>query len=155
MTRPARVVLDASVLFAAAGSPQGGSSTAIGLLAGSGDYQVVLSAEILREALGNVRLKLGSAALGRLYTLLATLRPVLVAPDASHPLAQPPPPVAAKDEHVVRSCLQAGASVCLTLDRRHLLTADLRRWAIRHHHLRLLTPGEFLAWVRLHQEGDE
>jgi predicted nucleic acid-binding protein len=140
---PIKVFLDASVLLAAAGSPDGGSSACLALLA-SGEYQPLVSAEVLREALGNLRLKFDRAAILRFYTQLAALQPTLVRPVA----AQLPPSIAAKDHHVIQACLASGASICLTLDRRHLLQEEIRRWAIGRD-FRLLSPGEFLAWERL------
>ena len=58
-----------------------------------------------------------------------------------------PTSVAAKDRHIIDACVAAGAAICLTLDRRHLLTDELRRWGAQHN-LRFLTPGEFLAEER-------
>jgi len=148
----AGIFLDASVLLAAAGSPQGGSSAAIAQVAHSEEFEVLVSSQVLREALGNVRLKFGQAAVIRLYTLLAQLQPRLVGPRESAAPANLPASVAVKDHHILQACVAAGASICLTLDRRHLLSEDVRRWGIERD-LRLLTPGEFLAWHRLRAEG--
>ncbi len=54
MIQRTRVFLDASVLLAAAGSPDGGSSAAIELQIGSQRYEALVSADVLREALKNV-----------------------------------------------------------------------------------------------------
>ncbi|MBM2812310.1 MAG: hypothetical protein HW416_3069 [Chloroflexi bacterium] len=153
MTQRARVFFDASVLLAAAGSPEGGSTAAIALLANSDQYEPVVSAEVLQEALGNLRLKFKEAAVIRFYQLLGQLRPVLAGPGPTLSVVDLPPSLAAKDHHVVRSCLTSGASICLTLDRRHFLGDDIRRWGIEHN-LRLLTPVEFLAWERIRHLED-
>lgn len=154
MTPKVRVFLDASVLLAAAGSPGGGSSAAIALLTESEAYQAVVSAEILREALGNLRLKFGQSAVIRFFTLLGGLQPSLAESGAAFPVGTSdlPDSVAAKDLHVLQACLAVGASVCLTLDRRHLLTEGIRRWGMGQQ-LRFLSPGEFLAWERLRLEN--
>lgn len=137
--------------MAAAGSPGGGSSAAIALLIGSERYETLVSAEVVREALKNVRLKLDQAAVIRFLVLLGDLRPTLVESGQGEMDLDLPGSVATKDYHVIQACIMAGVSICLSLDRRHLLTEDLRVWGTRRQ-LRFLTPGEFLAWERLRSQ---
>ena len=150
MTPRVLIFFDASVLLAAAGSPRGGSSAAIALIAGSDRYEAVVSGQVLREALGNLRLKFLEEALVRFYTQLGGLRPGLAQVGEGLAPQDLPASLAPKDRHVVEACLNAGANICLTLDRRHLLTDELRRWGIEHG-IRFLTPGEFLAWQRVRE----
>jgi predicted nucleic acid-binding protein len=144
-----RVCLDASVLLAAAGSPGGGSSAALMFIAATDDFQAVVSAEILRESLSNLRAKFDEQARIRYYHLLAELEPTLVGVDDKVGL---PDLFALKDRHVIQATLASNSGICLTLDRKHLLTDDARRWAMVHG-FRLLTPGEFLEWRRLTSAG--
>jgi hypothetical protein len=82
---------------------------------------------VLREALGNLRLKGTPDGVARFYALLGDLRAELVE-------------------------IADGGPRDLTLDRRHLLTDEIRRWGMGIG-LRLLTPGELLARVRLDQNS--
>src|SRR5439155_25482267 len=146
-----RVVFDTSVLLAAAGSPQGGSSLVMEKVSGSASHEAIASATILREAHANLRLKFDSAALVRFYALLAALRPRLVeSQDVTVP-ADLPASVAAKDHHIIRICIWADATMCLSLDRRHLLTHEVRRWGMARS-LRFMSPGEFLEFERIRLE---
>lgn len=146
MTESSIVFLDASVLIAGAASLTGGSAAAIAVLAGPDPYRAAVSREVLREALLNVRLKFDRPVLIRLYSVLGDLQPQLADP-SDLTAADIPSEVATKDHHVLLASLAVAASVCLTLDRRHLLGDPVRRWAIDRG-LRLLTPGEFLEWHR-------
>ena len=146
------VFLDASVLVAASGSPAGGSSIAITVIHDSREYRAATSTAVLDEALRNVERQLGAAATLRFVALLRALNPTIHDPTVGtiHDL---PDSVAAKDHHVVAACIAAGATICLSLDRRHLLTDELRRWGDQHG-LRFLTPGEFLAEERERDRGN-
>ena len=146
------IVLDASMLVAAAGSPVGGSAIVLQGLSGSNRYQAALSQRIVNEAVGNVWTKLGEAAAVRLQAMLRALHPLMIELRAID-LSDLPPSVAAKDHHVIDCCLSANASICLTLDRRHLLTTEIREWGVGRG-LRFLTPGEFLAEERARDESD-
>ena len=111
----------------------------------------MVSVEVLREALRNLRLKFDRSAVSRFYNLLGTLQPSLAEPVGASAALDLPTGLASKDHHIVLSCLGAGAAVCLTLDRRHLLTDEVRRWGLERD-LRFLTPREFLVWERLRPE---
>jgi predicted nucleic acid-binding protein len=146
------IVLDASMLVTAAGSPDGGSAVVLRGLGGSLRHSAALSQRIRDEAIESAWWKLGEAAAFRLQEMLRELNPLLIELRAVD-LTDLPPSVAAKDHHVIDCCLSAGASVCLTLDRRHLLTPEVRQWGAARG-LRFLTPGEFLAEERARDESD-
>ena len=153
MTRRDRIFLDASVLLAAAGSPSGGSFAALKVVLGSeGRHQAVTSSHVEREARRNLRLKFTHVAVIRFDALLGELMPIHVDLDAAPEPLDLPDFAAAKDHHVIAACLASNASICLTLDRRHLLTEEIRQWG-HHRGLRFLTPGEFILWHRGQQEG--
>ncbi|MGH2583930.1 MAG: hypothetical protein ACRDJE_03365 [Dehalococcoidia bacterium] len=144
-------MIDASVLVAAAGSPTGGSAVAIDGLSDSPRHQAMVSLHILDEAHRSTRRKLSPVALDRLLHMLRTLRPQVAQLSGTAP-PDLPRSVAATDHHVIDCCLSAGASICLTLDRRHLLTAEIRQWGLQRG-LRFLTPGEYLAAERAQDEA--
>jgi hypothetical protein len=146
------VFSDASVLLAAAGSPTGGSSAALETIATDARYQALASSYVLSEARRNVSVKFPAGADARLAHLLAQLRPRIVRLDAAADLRDLPTSLAEKDRHVVHACLVGGASICLTLDRKHLLTEELRTWGMRRR-LYFIRPAEFLAWHRLRDVG--
>jgi predicted nucleic acid-binding protein len=152
MNPPLGVLLDASVWLAAAGSPSGGSSEAIERLAADARYESLTSTEILLEARRNVDAKFPPPASARLAALLARLRPHIVETGG---IAEPealPASLAEKDRHIVYACLAGGAVICLTLDRKHLLTDELRAWGMRRG-LYFIRPAEFIAWHRLRDAG--
>ena len=148
MSRRAGVLLDASVLIAAAGSETGGSSATIQMLIDSSVHRAAVSGQILRETLVNLRAKFSRPVLARFFTLLADLQPDLVAAVSDVSLEDLPVVVPPKDHHVLHSCVSGRVAICLTLDRRHLLNDEVRRWAIDRG-FRLFTPGEFLEWLRI------
>jgi predicted nucleic acid-binding protein len=154
MNEPSVVVLDASVLVAAAGSSMGGSATALTLIHQSAEYRATVSDEILDEAQRNVEWKLSETAAARLYFLLRELNPTTVRAPSDQDLIDLPDTVAAKDRHIVTTCLATGASICLTLDRRHLLSSELQTWAATHG-LRFMTPGQFLEEERTRDASSE
>lgn len=152
MIRKPRVFLDASVLLAAAGSPSGGSFAAMKVLLGSGQYAVVTSTEVEREARRNLRRKFDELARIRFEALRGELMPTYVEADDSAMPSDLPSSVATKDHHVIRACVASGAFICLTPDRRHLLTEEVREWGLRHG-IRFMTPGEFVIEDRLRDQG--
>lgn len=146
------VFSDASVLLAAAGSSTGGSSAALDTIATNARYEALASPDVLLEARRNVAVKFPVGAGARLVTLLSHLRPRIIEPgDAADP-GDLPASLAEKDRHVVYACLAGGATICLTLDRKHLLTDELRTWGMRRH-LYFIRPAEFMAWHRLRDVG--
>jgi predicted nucleic acid-binding protein len=145
-------LLDATVLVAASGSPTGGSSAAIEILRVSDELAGVFSDWILDETHRTLWRKFGDAARARLADLLANASLTRIDLATMSDLPDAPDFLAAKDHHVVQACLVTGAAICLTLDRRDLLTPQMQNWAAQHG-FRLLTPGEFLAWHRLRDVG--
>jgi predicted nucleic acid-binding protein len=146
------VFSDASVLLAAAGSPTGGSSAALDTIARDARYEALASPEVLLEARRNVAAKFPAEASARLAALLPRLRPRVVQVSETADPQDLPASLAEKDRHVVYACLAGGAVICLTLDRKHLLTDELRAWGMRRR-LYFIRPAEFLAWHRLRDVG--
>jgi predicted nucleic acid-binding protein len=139
---PARrlVFLDASVLVAAARSPSGGSAVAIEVCGGT-RHRAALSALILAEARSNIAAKFGEPELLRFYQQLAGMEPLMAPAPSAERLAQCAALATDKDAHVLAAALDCGASVLLTLDRRHLLTPRILGAGLP---IELVTPGEFL-----------
>src|SRR5688572_25310849 len=142
-----RVFIDASVLLAAAGSLTGASFSALLVMLGAAHYVSIVSRQVLTEARANVSQKFDRTAELRLRALVGELMPIPVDVEATDVPDDLPPSVAEKDHHVIRACIAARASICLSLDRRHLLRDEVRAWGLARG-LRFLTPGEFLAWHR-------
>jgi predicted nucleic acid-binding protein len=142
-----RIFLDASVLLAAAGSQHGGSSLVMSVLLGSDEYETLTSTIVELESRINLHLKFSPLARLRFRSFVGELMPVRVDLADVAPPTDLPASVASKDSHVLAACLAVGASICLTLDRRHLLTEDVRAWGTRHG-VQFFTPGEFLEWHR-------
>lgn len=135
------VFLDASVLIAAAASPDGGSSTLLAICAARG-IPVFVTRLVLREAERNIGLKLNEASLIRFYELIADLDPEVVSPATREELGQAAQLVAAKDAHVLAGARRAGATHLATLDRRHFLQDDQRRSMLP---IIACTPGELIG----------
>jgi predicted nucleic acid-binding protein len=146
------IFIDASVLLAAAGSPIGGSAEALRILSNHDVYRGVVSTLVLLEARRNLAREFRPETETRLITLLAGLRPMIVQPHEPVPTLQSPSSIADKDLHVVEACVASGASLCLTLDRRHLLTDELRAWGLQRR-LLFVRPAEFIEWHRLRRAG--
>lgn len=139
------VVVDASTFFAAAHSPSGGSATALALIRHLADYQAAASDLILEEARRNLARKSTGEALARFHNWRTGLQ--LVIASAAPIPADLPSSIAEKDHHVMSVCLALDATICLTLDRQHLLTDEVRAWG-EARGLLLQTPGDILAHVR-------
>jgi predicted nucleic acid-binding protein len=146
------VFLDASVLLAAAGSPTGGSAEAMRILRRHNVYRGVVSTLVLLEARRNLTRKFPPEAETRLITLLAGLRPMIVQSHAPATRLRLPSAIAEKDRHIVEACVASGASICLTLNRRHLLMDELRAWGLQRR-LLFVRPAEFIEWQRLRNAG--
>lgn len=141
------VFLDASVIIAAAGSPSGGSAASIALIQRSARFHAFVSVEVMAEAFRNLDLKFPAAAVARVRAVLTGLDPTIISALPVDLAIDIPLSVAEKDHHVLYASLTGDVAICLTLDRRHLLTDELQRWAARHS-FRLMTPGSFLQEVR-------
>lgn len=139
-----RVFLDASVFVAAAGSPTGGSSLVLAVCRGK-RFAAATTQRVLREAQLNIRKKLAREALLTFYRELAFLNPELVEPVTEEEASQYEHIVAAKDAHVLAGGIKARAQFLLTLDRKHFRTQAVADAELP---LTILTPGEFLAWLR-------
>lgn len=135
------VFLDASVLVAAAGSPNGGSAVALEICGGQ-HFRAAVSELVLLEARRAIITRLPEAALVRYYQALADANPRMV--KVPRPEARFASLVAEKDSHVLAAALGCQAAYLLSLDRKHLLTPELREATLP---LRLMTPGEFIAAV--------
>jgi putative PIN family toxin of toxin-antitoxin system len=120
-----RVLLDATCWVAAAGSPAGGSAAII-LLAQAFLLVLVTSRSVLQEAERNIRNKMGDAALERFYLLLDTTEIEISEQTTAEEEQIWAAFTADKDRHVLAAALKAKADVLVTLDRKHVLTEDVR-----------------------------
>jgi predicted nucleic acid-binding protein len=142
--------IDASVFFAAAASPTGGSSLVLEICTGR-RYAAVCSPKVIQEAQRNIRLKLTDDELVRFYHLLARLSPALAPPVSEAAEAPYRPLVTAKDSHVIAAAVQGQAHFLISLDRKHLVNDKVRAAGLP---FQVMTPGEFLqAVVRAHSAG--
>lgn len=137
------VVLDASVLVAAAHSPLGGLALALEVCR-SVRSCAALTLRIIAEARKNIATKLGEGDLLRFYRQLADLDPEVVRPPSAAHMARCASLTAAKDVHVLATALACDATCVLTLDRRDLLTAQVQAAGLP---FRVMTPGDFLRWL--------
>jgi predicted nucleic acid-binding protein len=145
MASEVRVFLDTSALFAAVLSEKGGSRLILKL----GEARAVglgVGPRVLHEA--DAVLTRKAAENKALFALLLDRAKVSVGPEPDDTaLAQArtivdyPP-----DAHIVAEALAAGADYLVSLDRKHLVgnprTPDLP--------FPIGTPGDFLAWLRVH-----
>ncbi|MBM4404859.1 MAG: PIN domain-containing protein [Chloroflexi bacterium] len=138
-SRP-RLFLDASLLVAAARSPQGGSATVLQLCA-HGLCRAIVTEKVLLEARVNIAEKFGAAELARFYEQLASAKPEIAPPPSEDAVRRCQPLTTAKDVHVLAAAIDSKASHLLTLDRRHLLTPAIQRAGLS---FAVLTPGDFL-----------
>jgi len=130
------VFLDASMLLAAAGSPQGGASVVLYLC---GEFVAgAVSAAVLTEAERNIHAKLPPAAWERWQYLLLTTP--LVSVEVPADAERYADAVSAKDAHVYAAALAARSRYLITLDR-PLIT----RVKALAGPLLALTPGTFLT----------
>jgi putative PIN family toxin of toxin-antitoxin system len=137
------VFIDASVWIAAAGSPTGGSSLVLDVCCGR-RFKALCSQRVLQEAQTNLRDKLPVEAMVRFYKLMAAVAPGIVSPVARDEEAQYGGAVAEKDAHVVAAAVRGGATYLVTLDRKHLATAEVREAGLP---IQILLPGEFINLV--------
>lgn len=132
------LLIDASCLVAAAGSPGGGSSVLLhlcGVLVAG-----VVSAPVLLEAEGSIHARLPPAAWERWQYLLLTipLRVVDVPADAGRYAVA----VSTKDAHVYAAALAAGVRTLVTLDQ-----PLARRVTALNGPVAALSPGAFIRTV--------
>jgi predicted nucleic acid-binding protein len=137
------VFVDAAVWIAASGSPSGGSSLVLEICCGR-RFRALCSQRVLQEAQTNIRDKLPIEALVRFYRLLPTAAPGIVSPVAPEEEIRFNSTVAGKDAHVVAAAVRGGAAYLVTLDRKHLANAEVRRAGLP---IQILPPGEFISLV--------
>jgi predicted nucleic acid-binding protein len=154
LTPTAGLFFDASCLFAAAASPQGGSAFLLDVCA-RGYLQAVVSSDILIEAERNIVEKHTHQTHSRYRHLLVSTSFVLVTTPPEEIVRQHEADFF-EDAHVVASAVAAGVDYLITLDRaleRRVQQTDLGLIA--------LAPREFLqrllpqhpAYARIRQQG--
>lgn len=144
MTQVPRVLLDASVWIAGAGSASGGSAVLVemGL---SGKIRIVSSRLLLLEAERNIQTKLPRKALLRFYKYVSTVDILIVeAPEEEDIVAQMRI-IHPKDAHVLATAVKSRVDYLLTLDRRDFMTSKVLGAAFP---FEIMTPGDFLrSWI--------
>jgi len=135
-----RLFLDASVLLAAAASPDGGSALTLELCK-AGRALALVTRLVLREAERNIQAKLDETVLLRFYSLMAELDPRVVPPPSEEEIATAASVVAAKDAHVLAAARTSRATHLVTLDRKHFLSRERRQAVLP---IIVCTPGELL-----------
>lgn len=143
MSQGRRVFLDASVLVAAARSPQGGSALALEVCRGR-LFRAVVSRRVLLEADPNMAAKLGEEELVRFYRQLAALDPKAAEPPGAEAMERYAQLIDRRDVHVLAAAVASGAEFLLTPDRRRFLTQALRQAGLP---LTVATPGDFLRRI--------
>lgn len=147
MSEPATkqlVFIDASVWVAAAHSPGGGSSLVLEICRGK-RFGAMCSQRVLMEAQTNVRHKMPVEALARFYHLLAETAPLITAAPSEDDETEYAAFVAAKDAHVVAAARASDAAYLVSLDRKHIVTDQVRA-SIKP--VSVLTPAEFIQLAR-------
>ena len=139
-----KVLLDASIFVAAAGSASGGSSLVLEVCKGL-RFSAVTTHKIILEARRNIRKKLSSEALLRFYKEIASLNPEIIKPPTKEKLSQYDDIIALKDRHVLVSALKSKATFLITLDRKHFKTEAIRQANLP---ITIMTPKEFLELVK-------
>ena len=143
-----KVLLDASIFVAAAGSASGGSSLVLEVCRGL-RFSAATTKKILLEAQRNIRKKLTSEALLRFYKEIASLKPEIIPPTTKEKLNQYNDIIALKDRHVLASALESKAAFLITLDRKHFQTEVIRQANLP---ISIMTPKEFLELVKKYKE---
>lgn len=140
LDRSTRVFFDASSLFLAANSPDGGSAFLISVCAR--EYlRAVVSPDVLLEAERNI-IEKGRLGAFRRYRELVASTPFLVAAAPSKHIIRRYEDVFAEDAHVIAAALDAQSTFLITLDRRFE-----RRVRGSDMSIAALSPGEFLQIV--------
>jgi predicted nucleic acid-binding protein len=140
MAASPRLLLDTSVLIAAAGSATGGSARLLDLCRAN-ETPLLLTRLVLLEAEHNIQNKLDEAALLRFYLLIADLDLHIIPTPSSEELSEAAEVVAAKDAHVLAGARTGKATHLITLDRKHFLRAKQKDGILP---IVAWTPGEFL-----------
>ncbi len=139
-----KVLLDASIFVAVAGSTNGGSSLVLevcrGLL-----FSAVTTQKILLEARRNIHKQLSPEALIRFYKEIGNLNPEIIKPPNKEKLSRYNDIIALKDRHVLASALKSKAAFLITLDRKHFQTEVIKQVNLP---VAIMTPEKFLELVR-------
>jgi len=140
MAAAPRLFLDASVLIAAAGSPEGGSALLLDVCRAS-KTRLLVTRLVLREAERNIQQKLDEASLLRFYRVIVELELQIIPTPSSEELSVAAEIVAAKDAHVLAGARTGKATHLITLDRKHFLHAKQKEGILP---IIACTPGEYL-----------
>lgn len=146
--KPQRVFLDASVLVAAAGRPEGGSAAILDFCR-RGALTPLVSRRVLLEAERNVRKKLSPEAVVRYYNLITTVRPQRVPEPRALAVERFLRAINSKDAPVLAAAVAGRAQALLTLDR-DFASGAVRRAAGR---VEILEPGELLRRLRAEERS--
>lgn len=144
MPRKKKVFLDASVLIAAAASPDGGSSLVLEVCRGR-NCHAATTRKVLLEAQRNIRKKFSSDILLIFYNEIANLKSKIVNPATQEELSQYDGIIAIKDRHVIACAIKCSAVFLITLDRKHFQTEAIKQANLP---ITIMTPKEFLDWVK-------
>lgn len=134
-----RVFLDASVFVAAAGSSTGGSSKIL-FMAREKKIRLLTTRTALNEAEHNIKEKMDIQKLMRFYIDIGTTETEIVDETSPEEEAQWKGITADKDLHILAGAIKGGAEVLITLDRKHILSAQVKR----AFPIPVMSPGEFL-----------
>lgn len=146
--KPRRVFLDASVLVAAAGRPEGGSAAILDLCR-RGALTPLVSSRVLLEAERNVRKKLSPDAVVRYYYFITTVRPRRVPEPRARAVERFLRVINNKDAPVLAAAVAGRAHALITLDR-DFVSGAVRRAAGR---TEILEPGELLRRLRAEEHS--
>ncbi len=122
-----RVFLDSSVWFAAAYSPNGGSSEVIRRVA-VGEITVTATKQVIAEAVRNLQAKGNPVALERFFELYGEVRPTVVEPNQSQ-IKEASVAINLKDVPILAGAKIGDCRYLVTLDRRHFFTNEVVRFA--------------------------
>ncbi len=120
-----RIFLDATCWIAAAGSETGGSSAIVSLAQGL-LIVLVASRAVLQEAERNIQAKMEAKALTGFYFLLANTEIDICEETTFTEEEQWADLIVEKDRHVLAAAFKTKADVLVTLDRKHVLTENVR-----------------------------
>ena len=144
MPKKKKVFIDASVLIAAATSPDGGSSLVLEVCRGC-NFHATTTRKVLLEAQKNIRKKFPSVILLNFYREIATINAEAVQPATQEELSQYNNIIAIKDRHVIACAIKSSSAFLITLDRKHFKNEAIKQANLP---VTIMTPKEFLYWVK-------
>lgn len=136
-----RMFLDSSVLFTAVNSPTGGSAKLFTVT----KVRLMTSPVVLAEVERNVKNKLESYHADRFFLLVKQLLIVDQQPD-DRIINQARDVIVEKDAVILAEAKVASCDVLVTLDRKHFLTEEARRFLKPK---KILTPKDVIALFAL------